>query len=33
MQWGQAAAAITLESQHTVAPELNRAAILERLAQ
>ena len=33
VQWGQAAAAISLESQHTVAPELSRAAILERLAQ
>ncbi|MCF7951219.1 MAG: carbohydrate kinase family protein [Spirochaetaceae bacterium] len=33
VQWGQAAAAITLESQHTVAPELSRTAILERLAQ
>lgn len=33
IQWGQAAAAITLESPHTVAPELSLATILERLAQ
>ena len=31
--WGQAAAAITLESQHTVAAELSRAAVSRRLAE
>ncbi|MFW6360508.1 MAG: PfkB family carbohydrate kinase [Spirochaetota bacterium] len=31
--WGQAAAAITLESQHTVAAELSRSAVRRRLAE
>ena len=33
LRWGQAAAAITLESRHTVAPELSREAVLRRLAE
>ncbi len=33
IKWGQAAAAITLETGHTVAPDLSREAIVKRLAE